>query len=131
MTPSKVPSLRSPSILLQISLSNPSMLDQLEEDRYVPLLDDKDATKGNILAQEMMPSLNSIDQQTSSAINDLKYLTLEKQKNLNEGANIEKNGPYLEPGIVDHICVVGPDSSTHPGEIKGVKGWVGKVHLST
>ena len=56
---------------------------------------------------------------------DTEDLRKEEQMKLEEAARIEENGPYLEPGLIDHICVVGPKGSGTRINMS-TKGWIGK-----
>ena len=56
---------------------------------------------------------------------DSDVLIKEKMK-LEEEEKIAENGPYLKPGIVDHICVVGPESGFVVPKNDSRRGWLGE-----
>ncbi len=131
MSPSsKVPSLRSPSVLLQISLSNPEILDELEEEAYLCLGGDGATNEDGMLSEDMRLSLTPADQTLRQTMIAREVERLRKEDNqiMEEEMlkmKIEESGPYLEPGIIDHICVVGPDKNCFPKTIDRGRGWIG------
>ena len=131
----KGPSFRSPSALLQISLSNPDILDELEEDFYLALDGDGDAQgEGAVRGEEMKMSLQSLRDRPISAESsfrtkrgsfDMEQVMKEEDMKLEEAAKILENGPYLEPGLINHVCVVGPKVTGSRIDMS-TRGWIGK-----
>jgi hypothetical protein len=133
MSSSRVPSLRPPSILLQISLSNPEILDELEDDAYAQI--GQDGENLDNMGEEMIETLTSADQQirprasrNANRPEDMSKLLQDELllHDLEEEKQYAESGPYLEPGIVDHICVVGPADLGSPILPLGPRGWLGK-----
>lgn len=134
---SKGPSFRSPSALLQISLSNPDILDELEEDVYTALNGDGEAQEdgtGGGGAVDLKPSLQSFRDHRPHSVDssfrsrkgsaDMDQLRKEEKIKLEEAAKIQENGPYLKPGLIDHICVVGPQGAGGARIDLSTKGWI-------
>ncbi len=137
---SKVPSLRSPSVLLQISLSNPDTLDEIEEEAYLALSDDRVVDDTSIITEEMRLSLenhhllggiSSVDMAHSRMRKETEEsdVLIKEKMRLEEEEKIAENGPFLKPGIVDHICVVGPEDSFVIPKGDNRKGWLGEDHV--
>ena len=62
---------------------------------------------------------------TRKGVEEIDLLRLEEEEQ-----KIAENGPYLEPGIVDHICVVGPGDIGNLKYNSGAKGWIGERDLT-
>ena len=89
----KVPSLQSPSVLLQISLSNPDLLDEIEEEAYSTLDHDRDTVADTIISEEMIQSLSSVDHKISRprmGTDERDQLTKEEQKAAEEERKNER-----------------------------------------
>jgi len=140
-SPSKVPTLRSPSVLLQISLSSKETLDEIEEEAYL-LYGGGESEKGQddtgslINNPHQIPggskreitSAGSNRERTGSGVTGDQSLTEKlKQDQIRreeEEQKLRENGPYLEPGLVDFICVVGAKDLGNQKNDNGNKGWV-------
>lgn len=125
-------SFRDPSALLEICLSMPETLDTVENETYgikesqldpnfiVTIPTEKDTTvpidNPTFLKQEV-DSCTSVNnkQENLSAINNMKN---------EENEAIKLNGPYLEPGIIDYICVVGPKDFGNVRYTEDKLGWL-------
>ena len=83
-----------------------------------------------MISEEMMLSLSSLDHTMSNrpriGTAEMDRLTKEEQKLAEEERKIAENGPYLEPGVVNHICIVGPKGDISPKLVKGHRGWLGE-----
>ncbi len=133
---SKGPSFRSPSALLQISLSNPDILDELEEDVYGAFNGDGENQEEGGTGDDMKPSLQSFRDHRPHSVDssfrsrrgsaDMDQARREEQMKLEEIARIQANGPYLEPGLINHVCVVGPRGTGGARIDLTTKGWIGR-----
>ena len=105
-------------------------MDEIEEEAYNTLdADGAETIADSIISEEMMLSLSSIDHKMNRpriGTAEMDRLTKEEQKMAEEERKIAENGPYLEPGIVNHICVVGPSGEVSPNLVKGHRGWLGE-----
>jgi hypothetical protein len=125
-------SFRDPSALLEICLSTPETLDTVENQTYgikesqldpnfiVSIPTEKDATvpidHSTFLKQE-------VDSSTSVNKKQENLSAIDKVKN-EENEAIKLNGPYLEPGIIDYICVVGPKDIGNVRYTEDKLGWL-------
>jgi hypothetical protein len=73
------------------------------------------------LGRDRLASLDQQSFRTRKGTEDTDILKKEEEKR-----KIAENGPFLEPGIVDHICVVGPKDIGDQINDIGSKGWLGK-----
>lgn len=121
--------MRSPSVLLQISLSNPEILDEIEEEAYYTLGNEGDTIDDAIIGDETRLStrMSIHDQPVRSRIgtDEKELISKEDKKKREEEEKIAENGPYLEPGLIDHICVVGPANFGNTKMVEGARGWIG------
>ncbi len=117
---------RSPSALLQISLSNPDILDELEEDVYLALNGDGDGQEELQSLRDRPASVDFSVRSRKGSV-DMDQFREEDEKRMEEIVRIQESGPYLEPGLIDHICVVGPEATGSARIDMNTKGWIGKI----
>lgn len=142
---------QTPSILLDITLCTPTTLDAIEDEVYAALAtgeDDEHPTR-NLQSSTSLASIDAnsnreydMDFRDSSnskkpgkrrrsvvSADDIlgeEVKDAMEKKIAEEEERIKQNGPYLEPGIVDHICVIGARDIGAIRNDNGEKGWVGK-----
>jgi len=139
---------QTPSVLLDITLCTPTTLDAIEDEVYAALATGEEDEQFRSL--QSSTSLASIDANNSKEydteprdsfnskksgkrrrsvvsaddlLNEEVKDAMEK-KIAEEEERIKQNGPYLEPGIVDHICVIGARDIGAIRNDNGEKGWV-------
>ena len=133
---------RAPSVLLEISLYNARTLDEVEEKSYTDLNSSLTDNNNNVPEDEdfgkrsrsntatsrnSVPGAISPSSSASQPIPEQSRETTMKQQQklmLEEKEAIRQNGPFLNPGIVDYVCVVG---AKNLGDLKGddgTRGWI-------
>ena len=122
--------------MLRISLSNPDILDEIEEEACFDIGAAGEIAEDSpsIISDQMRASLeiskerpNSVDFSVKSrkCTDEIDRLRKEEERREKE-LMIEENGPFLEPGLVDYICVVGPNNVGDQTIDTGTRGWLGK-----
>lgn len=122
-------SFRDPSVLLEICLSMPETLDAVENETYGIKESQPDS---NLIVS--IPSQAAADpgDHSASLKHDIDFSVAKKGEsftvidkvNSEENEAIKHNGPYLEPGIIDYICVVGPRDIGNGKNVKDKLGWL-------
>ncbi|KAL7562277.1 hypothetical protein ACA910_014498 [Epithemia clementina (nom. ined.)] len=103
-------SSRNPSVLLEISFSSPEVLDESEDE-----IEDEEGEDGT----QRDSKKESFSRRASKSIR----AQLRKEVQLGEVKHKEEE-PVLEPGVIDHICVVGPLNIGDQKSDDGASGWV-------
>jgi hypothetical protein len=124
-TASKLAARRNPSVLLEISFSSPTVLDESEDELEIE--SDK----------EQMISLDEHDELEDASDSNLSFsrrasIDLKKQQRSvvpepEKAADVKKKideDPVLEPGVCDFIAVVGASNIGDQSQDNGAKGWV-------
>ena len=103
-------SSRNPSVLLEISFSSPEVLDESEDD-----IEEDNEEKP---ARELKKAA-SFSRRASKSIR----AQLRKEVQMGVVKHKEEE-PVLEPGVIDYICVVGPQNIGDQKSDDGASGWV-------
>lgn len=139
-------SRRSPSVLLEISFCRARDLDEKEREAHV-LADTGTARPKNFNSANNAGLNTATDQDNLSEMREQQQVLnnpplssnvrretpVQQQQRimLEEKELIRKNGPFLEPGIVDFICVVGAKDIGDQKNDDGSKGWVESEPVSS
>lgn len=111
-----VKSARNPSVLLEISFSSPDILDESEDD-----------------IEEEVNEARSRDPRRNASFARRASITirgqLRKEVQMEEVKQKEEE-PYLEPGVIDYICVVGARDIGDQKSDTGASGWVNSTPMS-
>ena len=106
-------SSRNPSVLLEISFSAPDVLDESEDE-----IEEEEGEEGPSARDSKRVA--SFSRRASKSIR----AQLLKEVQLGEVKHNKEEEPMLEPGVVDHVCVVGPLNIGDQKSDDGASGWV-------
>ena len=123
---------RSPSVLLEISFCTSDDLDESEDEAGYFGEDVEKATADNQKQNRKKITEENISVYDKKVMRRNSYKAKEialqqQQAKIEKNKLIRLNGPYLKPGIVDFLCVVGVKDIGCQKDDGGSKGWVRSI----